>query len=307
MTNKGKEQRFSTVVAVAGLATAVAGMLGWRALRRPAAGRELLPRGRALITGASSGIGEAFARQLAAEGFDLMLVARREERLRALAVELSAAHGVDARVLVADLGREDEIDRVARAITSMGDLAMLINNAGFGTRGSFADVPLNRHIEMIRVHDIASVALTWAALPVMMNRGGGGIINVSSIAAFFPSGGGATHTASKVYLNNFSEALAAELDGTGVKVQALCPGFTYSEFHETPEYKGFDRGQIPSALWMSAESVVAESLAALSGNRVIVVPGRQYRGMLLAVNSPLRGTLRNAARVIRKRWHAARE
>lgn len=285
---------------------AVAGLAGWRALRRATADRELLPRGRALITGASSGIGEAFARRLAAQGFDLTLVARREERLRTLAGELSAAHGVRADVLVADLGRDEDIDRVASAIGTYSSLTLLVNNAGFGTRGEFADVPVARHLEMIRVHDVATVALTWAALPGMIERGSGAIINVSSIAAYFPSGGGATYTATKAYLNNFSEALAAELREKGVWVQALCPGFTYSEFHETPEYEGFDRKQIPRALWMPAGQVVDESLAAFGGDRVIVIPGRQYRGMVMAINSPLRGSIRAVARGVRKRWHSVR-
>lgn len=300
MANKGTERRLAGFLAVAAV---ISGLAGWRVLRRATADRELLPRGRAFITGASSGIGEAFARQLAAEGFDLTLVARREDRLRALAQALTAAYGITADVLPADLSLDKDITRVAQAIEAQPDVVLLINNAGFGTRGSFTEVPLERHLDMIRVHDIASVALSWSAVKGMVKRGAGGIINVSSIAAFFPSGGGSTYTATKVYLNNFSEALAAELHGTGVKVQALCPGFTYSEFHDTPEYEGFDRGQIPKALWMSAEDVVAESLAALAGDDVIVVPGRQYRGIMLALNSPLRGTIRKAARAIRQRFH----
>ncbi|MBP6017302.1 MAG: SDR family oxidoreductase [Candidatus Promineofilum sp.] len=292
--------------ALAGLGVALAGMVGWRALRQATADRALLPTGRALITGASSGIGEKFARRLAAAGFDLTLVARREERLRALADELVRINGIRVDVLAADLARDEDIARVSLAIEAQPDLVLLINNAGFGTRGSFTEVPIKRHLDMIRVHDVASVALTWSALPRMVERGRGAIINVSSIAAFFPSGGGSTYTATKAYLNNFSEALAAELHGTGVKVQALCPGFTYSEFHETPEYLGFNRGQIPSALWMSAEQVVDESLAALSGDQVIIVPGRRYQALVAAINSPLRGAIRNTARAIRGRWHPGR-
>ena len=296
----------SGVAVAAGLGAIVAVVAGWRALRRATADRELNPVGRALITGASSGIGEAFARRLAADGYDLTLVARREERLHALADELGAAHGIRADVLAADLARDEDIARVAGVIESMADLTLLINNAGFGTRGTFTEVPLERHLDMMRVHDSASVALSWAAVPLMVARGGGAIINVSSIAAFFPSGGSVTYTASKVFLNNFSEALAGELYGTGVKVQALCPGFTYSEFHETPEYARFDRGQIPEPLWMPAGQVVDESLAALSGARVIVVPGRQYQGIAIALNSPLRGTIRKVARTLRQRWHPPR-
>jgi short-subunit dehydrogenase len=305
MTDESKKRDSLLGWVVAGGAVA-AGVTGWRALRRKTADRELLPRGRAFITGASSGIGEAFARRLAAQGFDLTLVARREARLRALAEELGATHGVRVDVVAADLSREDEIERVASAIRERGDLTLLINNAGFGTRGEFADVPVERHLDMIRVHDVATVALTWAALPGMIERGSGAVINVSSIAAFFPSGGGATYTATKAYLNNFSEALAAELREKGIWVQALCPGFTYSEFHDTPEYEGFDRKQIPQSFWMSAGEVVDESLAALGSERVIVVPGRQYRGIVMAINSPLRGSIRAAARSIRRRWHAAR-
>lgn len=295
-----------TAAALAG-ATAAAGLAGWRALRRATTDRELLPRGRAFITGASSGIGEAFARRLAAEGFDLTLVARREARLRALADELSAAHGIRAEALAADLSRDEEIVRLGEAIGARPDLTLLINNAGFGTRGDFAEVELERHLAMIRVHDVATVALTRAALPGLIARGGGAIINVSSVAAFFPSGGGAIYTATKVFLNNFSEALAAEVGDKGVRVQALCPGFTYSGFHDTSEYEGFDRKTIPAKLWMPAEAVVDESLAALGGDRVIVVPGRAYQGLVLAVQSPIGGTLRRAARVVRGRWHAVRQ
>ncbi len=301
-----KQVRLLTATAIAGAAT-VAGAAGLRAWRQATTDRELLPRGRALITGASSGIGEAFARRLAAEGFDLTLVARREERLRALADALSAAHAVRAEVLAADLGRPEEIARLVEAIQARSDLTLMINNAGFGTHGDFAEVALERHLEMMRVHNEATVALSWAALPGMVARGGGAIINVSSVAAFFPSGGGSIYSATKVFLNNFSEALAAEVSGSGVRVQALCPGFTYSEFHDTAEYEAFDRKTIPDKLWMSAEAVVDESLAALGGDKVIVVPGRVYQGMVLAAQSPLGGTIRSAARTVRRRWHVARD
>ena len=302
-TNENGRGVSGGTVAVVGLAAAVAGVAGWRAWRRATADQVLLPRGRALITGASSGIGEAYARQLAAQGFDLTLVARRAERLAALAEELNAAYGIAAETLPADLADEQGIARVVQYIEGRNDLILLINNAGFGTRGNFVEVELASQLDMIRVHVIASVTLCRAALPGMIARGSGAIINVSSVAAFFPSGGGATYKATKAYLNNSSEALAAEVDGTGVRVQALCPGFTYSGFHDTAEYAGFDRKQVPDALWMSAEQVVDESLAALTGSRVIVVPGRQYRGIMLAINSPLRGQLRGLARAIRRRFH----
>lgn len=289
--------------AAAGLAAVTAGVAARRLWRGKMSDRELPPIGRALITGASSGIGETFARRLAAGGFDLALVARREDRLKALAAELSAAHGIQADVVAADLSKDEEVAGVTDYIEAHPDLTLLVNNAGFGKRGKFVDADLEGQLDMVRVHIIATGKLTRAALPAMIRQGRGGIINVSSVAAFFPSAGGATYSASKVYLNNFSEALAAELDETGVKVQALCPGFTYSEFHDTPEYSDFDRKDIPAALWMSAEEVVDESLAALSGERVIVIPGRRYQAMVATVNSPLRGTISKTARAVRKRWN----
>lgn len=276
--------------------------------RRVGAGRRAetisipLPRGRAVITGASAGIGEEFARQLAAAGFDLTLVARRAERLQALAAELSAAHGIRAEAWPADLADEADVAALARALAAADDLMLLVNNAGFGTRGEFIEVELERTLDMIRVHVLATVTLCRAAAPGMVTRGGGAIINVSSIAAFFPSAGGANYGATKAYLNAFSEALAAELGGTGVVVQALCPGFTTTEFHDVGDYQEFDRGQIPAPLWMPARDVVGESLAALASRRVIVVPGAKYRAIVAAANSPLGNPIRQAARAVRGRW-----
>jgi short-subunit dehydrogenase len=291
-------------VVLGGLAAgaAVAGRR-WLAGRGSAAARGVpLPRGRAVITGASAGIGEAFARQLAAAGFDLTLVARREERLRALAAELHVAHAVQVEVWPADLADKDDVATLGQRLATADDLVLLVNNAGFGTRGEFIDVPIERTMAMIDVHVRATVALCRAAAPAMAARGHGAIINVSSIAAFFPSAGGANYGATKAYLNAFSEALAAELGGAGVVVQALCPGFTTTEFHDVGDYQNFDRGQIPAPLWMPAADVVAESLAALGSGRVIVVPGAKYRAIVAAANSPLGNPIRRAARAVRSRW-----
>jgi len=291
------------VGAVVGGAAALAGAAGIVAARqRKPAGVLGLPRGRAVITGASAGIGEEFARQLAAAGFDLTLVARREERLAALAAELSAAYGIHAEARAADLSRDDDISALGNYLSGLPDLVLLVNNAGFGTRGTFSEVPLARTLDMIHVHVIASVALSRAALSGMESRGSGAIINVSSIAGFFPSSGGATYGATKAYLTAFSEALAAEMRDKGIKVQALCPGFTATEFHTVGEYEGYDRGQIPAPLWMPAGEVVAESLAELAGNRVIVVPGARYRAIVAAANGPFGGRVRGAARALRQRW-----
>lgn len=275
----------------------------WAGSRASANGRAIpLPRGRAVITGASAGIGEAFARQLAGAGFDLTLVARREERLRALAAALSAAHAVQVEVWPADLADEADVAALASHLAAADDLVLLVNNAGFGTRGAFIEVPLERTLAMIHVHVLATVALCRATAPAMVARGRGAIINVSSIAAFFPSAGGANYGATKAYLNAFSEALAAELRGSGVGVQALCPGFTTTEFHDVGDYEAYDRRQIPAPLWMPASEVVAESLAALGSGRVIVVPGAKYKAIVAAANSPLGNPIRQAARAVRQRW-----
>lgn len=286
------------------LLVAGGGALAFRRLSQPnrAAGRIALPRGRAVITGASAGIGEAFARRLAAAGFDLTLVARREERLTALAAELRAVYDIDAHVWPADLTRAADVAALGDYLAATEDLVLLVNNAGFGTRGELVEVPLERTLDMIRLHVVATVTLSRAALMGMLPRGQGAIINVSSIAAFFPSGGGANYGATKAYLNAFSEALAAEVRDQGITVQALCPGFTTTEFHEVGDYQAFDRRQIPGALWMPADEVVAESLAALGNGRVVVVPGARYRAMVATTRGPFGGLIRRAGQRIRRRW-----
>ena len=232
----------------------------------------------ALITGASSGIGAAFARGLAAEGYDLLLVARRRERLVSLAADLRQRFYVSAEVLVADLSKPHDVAQVEQCIAQLDHLELLINNAGFGVPGPFAAVPLDVHLTMIQVHVLASIHFCRTALPGMIARGHGAIINLSSIGAFIPNPGDATYCATKAYLTAFSVALQAEVHGAGVRVQVLCPGFTSTEFHDKPEYAGYDvYARIPRALWMSAEDVVTESLKALGKGRVICVPGFKNR------------------------------
>jgi short-subunit dehydrogenase len=229
-------------------------------------------KGTAIVTGASSGLGAAFARALAARGHDLLLVARREERLRAVTAELAGRVDVAAEALVADLSREVDLARVEARIAQLDRIDLLVNNAGFGTWGTFAAVELARHLAMIQVHVVASVRLTHAVLPRMLARGRGGIINVSSIGAFLPGPDNVTYGATKAYLLAFSEALRGELRGSGVRVQALCPGFTSTEFHDAPDYAWFDRSVVPRFLWMSAEEVVAASLRAMDADRGRCIP-----------------------------------
>lgn len=287
-----------------GMGSLVGSLLLWQLLtqQRRSNLEMVLPCGRAVITGASSGIGAEFARQLAHAGYDLLLVARREERLKRLATELASRSGIEVDVLAADLSTKDGIEQVAARIEQIDDLVLLINNAGFGTQGYFADTALQPQLDMITVHLTASVRLIHAALPGLIRRRAGAIINVSSIAAFFATPGGANYGATKAYLNTFSEALQAELAGAGVKVQALCPGFTLTEFHDTPEYEADHRSQIPAAVWMSAEAVVRESLAKLSSEQVIVVPGRHYRALIASTQTPFGPYIRALSRRLRRRF-----
>ena len=229
-----------------------------------------------LITGASSGIGTAFARSLASQGYDLVLVARREAQLRSLADEVQRKFNVNAQVFPADLSDPTQVKRLETQVAEIGDLEILINNAGFGVPGKFVEIQAERNAEMIQVHILATVRLCRAALPGMISRGRGSIINVSSIAAFMATPRNATYSATKAYLNVFSEALQDELKGTGIRVQALCPGLTHTEFHDHPGYEDYKR-RIPEFFWMQAEDVVRESLDALKKGRVICIPGFKNR------------------------------
>ena len=205
----------------------------------------------ALITGASSGLGAEFARQLAARGYHLILTARRQSRLEQLAGELERQYPIPVEILVADLAQQQGLQAVAERIRLLPALDLLVNNAGFGTHGRFFQVESDKHAAMLQVHVNASVLLTHAALPGMIARHQGYIINVASMAGLIPIRS-VLYGTTKAFLVNFSEALQTELRGTGVKLQALCPGFTYTEFHDTPEYTGFNRRKIPRILWLTS-------------------------------------------------------
>jgi hypothetical protein len=232
----------------------------------------------ALVTGASAGLGREFCRQLAARGFDLVLVARDAARLEAVAAELAARHGVAAAALPADLSVDGDVDRVVARIAAEPRLELLVNNAGFGTGGTLRTADPAGQEAMVRVHVLAPMRLAQAAVRAMVPRGRGGIINVASVAGFLHSIGNVNYCATKAYLIAFSEGLAAELYGTGVHAQALCPGFTHTEFHAR---LGFDKRQVPGWMWLDARRVVRESLDALArGGSSVYVPGKRYRAIL---------------------------
>jgi hypothetical protein len=255
----------------------------------------------ALITGASSGIGAAYAHHLAARGYQLLLIARRRERLETLAATIRQRYHAQVEVFGADLSRAAHIEQIERRITERGDIDILVNNAGFGTSGPFAEILLDKQLDMIEVHVLASVRLCHAVLPAMIARQHGAIINVASIAAFLPGPGGVTYSATKRYLVTFSETLHAEVAQEGLRIQALCPGFTYSEFHDTSEYEGFDRAQVPQKMWMTANEVVVDSLKALERNQVTYIPGWRNRLLVTIANSPTTAVLRPLLRRIRRR------
>ena len=232
--------------------------------------------GVALITGASSGLGVTFARKLAQAGHDVTLVARRLDRLQEVAAALTRDYGVRVEVLAADLATDAGIEAVVRYIRSTPDLEVLVNNAGFGTKGIFFKAHIGGQDQMHRVHVLAILHLTHAALRKMAAQGRGAVINVSSVAAFTVGVGGVSYGATKAWINAFTKGLDAELRAidSPLRVQALCPGFTLTEFHDT---LGMDRSVIPRWLWLSADLVVDTSLRALPRGKVIVVPGWQYK------------------------------
>ena len=221
----------------------------------------------AVITGASAGIGREFSRQLAARGFDLMLVARDAERLRSLAAELSAQYGINADAWPADLSRDDAMRNLAEFLSRNDRVMLLVNNAGFGTKGKFATRPVSEQATMLELHVMAPMLLTRAVLPGMIDRREGRIITVASVASFTASPGNVNYCATKAYNRVFTEALAMELTGTGVHVQVLCPGFTHTEFHERMK---IDKSKgIPSWAWLDADRVVRESLDAADRKSVV--------------------------------------
>ena len=232
----------------------------------------------ALVTGASSGLGAVFARKLAARGYDLILVARREDRLRQLAAEL----GGRAEILVADLASDEGVAAVERAIGQSPRLELLVNNAGFGTMGRFWEADLAGQEQMHKLNVMATMRLSHAALAAMVPKGPApprqrGVINVASVAAFGQSPGNVSYCATKAWMVSFTEGLDMELRrlGSKVRVQALCPGFTITEFHDV---MGLNRKVIPGWLWLKADDVVEDSLVAMeTTGKVTVIPGWQYK------------------------------
>jgi short-subunit dehydrogenase len=259
----------------------------------PDRGLDTSKRPLAVITGASSGIGAMFARKLAARGYDLLLIARRRDRLQSLASELAELYHVKTEALEADLVNEDDLDRVAQRLRTAPNLGLLVNNAGFGIHGFFVEGEVRGQEEMHRLHVLATLRLTHAALVNLIPRATGGVINVSYAAGFMQAPQSISYNATKTWMNSFTEGLAMELavKKSPVKVQALCPGFTLSEFHDTPILK-MDRGTVWTSLWMTAEFVVEESLRGFDQGRLFVIPGWRYRMLVRLIKITPAGLLR---------------
>ncbi|NRQ39817.1 SDR family oxidoreductase [Nonomuraea sp. NN258] len=226
----------------------------------------------ALITGATAGLGAAFARRLAADGFTLVLVARDESRLAETADQLKLRYGVSVELLPADLASDEGLALVESRLREGVDL--LVNNAGFGHPGRFLEVPVEDELRMLKLHCEAVLRLTLAALPGMRKRGRGGVINVASVAAFFTRG---TYSASKAWVVNFSESTAAELREPQVRVMALCPGFVRTEFHQRAS---MDVSGIPDFLWLDADAVAKEAMRDLALGRRVSVPDLRYKAIV---------------------------
>jgi short-subunit dehydrogenase len=248
----------------------------------------------ALVTGASSGIGEALARRIARDGRHLVLVARRRDRLDALARELSAKHEIGVHAIAADLLRRDAVPEVLAEIEQRG-LAVdwLVNNAGFGTTGAFHERPVDRELDEIRLNVEVLVELTGRCLPAMIARRRGAVINVASVAGFAPGPFMATYGATKAFVLSFTEAIAAELRGSGVDVLCVCPGLTRTEFQERAEV---DVTALPGFAWMTAEAVADQAVRAV-GRETVLVNG--------VMNSLMAGAIRFAPRGITSRVMAA--
>ena len=247
----------------------------------------------ALVTGASSGIGKAFAELLAEKGYTIVLTARRGDRLDALATELKQKHQVTAHTIVADLSEPAAARQIAEELASRGlTIDVLVNNAGYGVPGSYVAVPWVDHEHFMQVMVTAVLDLTYRLLPGMLDRGWGRIINIASVAGMVPSPAGHTlYGASKAFVIRFSEALSSENAPKGVHVTAVCPGFTWSEFHDVTGTRD-KMNNMPAFLWLKADDVAREGYEAVMKGRSVVVNGRIYQLLVWMTGAVPRGLSR---------------
>lgn len=247
----------------------------------------------AVITGPTSGIGLGFAEEFARKGFDLVLVARDQARLEDLGARLRDDFGVSSEIIPADLSVRADVDRVCERLADGGrPVTALVNNAGFGLRGAFLATSTDDEQRVLDVMVVAVMRLSKAVLPGMVERGNGMVLNVSSVAGFLTAG---TYSAAKAWVTSFTEGLAAELDGTGVRVTAVCPGYVHTEFHQRA---GIDMSKLNSWMWLDVPQVVDQAMRDLAMGRPISVAGPQYKAAVVA--------LRHGPRIINRRMVRAR-
>jgi uncharacterized protein len=251
----------------------------------------------ALVTGASSGIGVSFARQLAADGCGLVLVARRAERLSALAEDLRRWHDADVEVLPADLATPAGLGTVTTRLTEGPPVELLVNNAARSARGTFAELSQDTIDAQIQLNVVALTRLAHAAVSGMRARDYGGLLNVSSMASLTASPGTAVYAATKAFVTSLTESLYAELNGTGVHVTALLPGFTHTEFHAANDV---EVSYLPSVAWLDPDTVARAGLDAVATGRPVAVPGPQYKLAAGAVRLLPRSALRRLSRRYRR-------
>ena len=253
---------------------------------------------RALVTGASRGIGEAIARRLASDGVDLVLVARDRDALAALADELERTQHVTVELLAADLLDHDDLHRVAERIAASPTIDLVVNNAGFGTAGRFHELDVDTEQAEVDLNVGALLRLSQAAAATFRERGSGGICNVSSLSAYAPAPHAATYAASKAFVSSFTTALHEELRPAGVHVTTVCPGFTRTAFHDAASMNATG---IPDLAWGTADGVARAALDGVRANRAVVVPGTANRAVAGAARLLPSGLVRRTAGVIASR------
>jgi hypothetical protein len=251
-----------------------------------------MPRRTALVTGGTAGIGAAFARRLAADSFDLLLVARDAARLGEQADELAARHGITAEPLPADLATDDGIASVAARLAER-PVDLLVNSAGIALNRSFLQSSAEAEERLLRLNVQAVMRLTMAVLPGMVERRHGGVVNLSSVAGFAALMPGSTYPATKAWVTNFSESVAQSVRRYGVRVLALCPGYVRSEFHQRA---GIDMSRTPQRLWLDADQVAADGMRALTRGETVRVVDWRYRMIVGAIRFAPRRLVRAAAR-----------
>jgi uncharacterized protein len=253
----------------------------------------------ALVTGATSGIGAAFARRLAAEKYGLVVVARDMDRLTATAEQLGAEHGVPVEVIRADLATDEGRELVATRLQDPDrPIDLLVNNAGLSLNTPFLRSTVERETQLLSLNVLAVMRLTLAALPGMVDRGRGAVINVSSVSGFGAAMPGSTYPASKAWVTNFSESVALSVGRFGVRVMALCPGYVRTEFHQRA---GINMSKTPNFLWLDADKLVQDALRDLRRGKVVSVPTAKYKVVVFALRHLPRPLVQRLARDTRGR------